>query len=239
MIRICTISCLLLITMMPGCRKIPDRLITAEGQVLSGKLKSIDGRHIVFEDSEVSIGYEEARVFLRDGSGSYRGYISCNGGKLTVSTASGDREFSLSDIGSVIWSSPTDEETVTVDVSATDGWIDSGIEFSDDDRISIRATGSVSMETGVCGPSGIDYFSTSTALVPGATNGQLVMIIGESLPVAAGSTWTGDSPGSGELRLAVNIPDRGSTSGVGGTYVVTIVRTAGALNNSVLYPAAR
>ena len=117
--------------------------------------------------------------------------------------------------------------------------MNTGLCVSLNERISIHATGTVSMETGTSGPSGIDYFSTTTALVPGATNGQLVMAVGESSPVAAGSTWTGDSPGNGELRLAVNIPNRESTTEVGGTYEVTVIRTAGILNNSVLYPAVK
>ncbi len=66
------------------------------------------------------------------------------------------------------------------------------------------------------------------------------MMVSESEPVAAGSAWTGTSPGTGELMLAVNIPDRESTSGCGGIYSVTVLKTAGAdSGNSVIYLAKR
>ncbi len=239
MIRINTVLCLVLIAVLAGCKSRPDRMITADDRVLSGKLESIDGRHIVFNNAETSVEYDEGRVFFRDEGTSFRGYITCDGGKITIRTDSGEREFPIGEIQSVIWSNPADEITITVEVPAVDGWVNSGIEVSRNERISIHASGTVSMETGTCGPSGIDYFSTATALVPGATNGQLVIAVGESSPVAAGSTWAGDSPGIGELRLAVNIPNRESTTGVGGTYAVTVLITPGILNNSVLYPAVR
>ena len=239
MIRIFAVVFLALIVVPAGCKSWPDRMITADGSVLSGKLESIEGRHIVFNNSETFVEYEEGRVFLRDGGTSFRGYITFDGGRITIRTDSGEREFPIGEINSVIWSNPADETTITVEVPAVDGWVNTGLCVSENERISIHASGTVSMETGTSGPSGIEYFSTATALVPGATNGQLVITVGESGPVAAGSTWTGDSPGNGELLLAVNIPNRGSTAGVGGVYTVTVLKTAGILNNSVLYPAVR
>ena len=239
MIRINTVIILTLIAVLAGCKSRPDRMITADGSVLSGKLESIEGRHIVFNNSETFVEYDEGRVFLRDSGASFRGYITCDGGKITVRTDSGEREFPVGEVKSVIWSDPSDEITLTVAVPAVDGWVNTGLYVSEIERISIHASGTVSMETGTCGPSGIDYFSTAAALVPGATNGQLVIAVGESGPVAAGSTWTGDSPGNGELRLAVNIPNRESTAGVGGIYTVTVLKTAGIRNNSVLYPAVK
>ncbi len=237
--RIVAVVFLVLVVMLAGCKSRPDRMITADGNVLSGTLSSIEGRHVVFNDSETFVEYEEGRVFLREGGTSVRGYITFDGGIITVRTDSGEREFAIGDVNSVIWSDPADETSITVQVPAVDGWVNSGISVSPDEKISIHASGTVSMETGTCGPSGIDYFSTATALVPGATNGQLVMTVGESAPVAAGSTWTGDSPGIGELWLAVNIPNRGSTGGVGGVYTVTVLKTAGIANNSVLFPAVK
>jgi len=239
MIRINIVLFLALIFVLAGCKSRPDRMVTADGSVLSGKLESIDGRHIVFNDSETFVEYDEGRVFLRNEGTSFRGYITCDGERIAIRTDSGEREFPLGEINSVIWSNPSDEIIIAVAVPAVDGWVNTGLDVSLNERISINASGTVSMETGTCGPSGIDYFSTASALVPGATNGQLVIAVGESGPVAAGSTWTGDSPGDGELLLAVNIPDRESTAEVGGIYTVTVLKTAGILNNSVLYPAVR
>ncbi|MEN8207934.1 MAG: hypothetical protein ABFR50_01660 [Candidatus Fermentibacteria bacterium] len=239
MIRINAVVFLTMIVMLAGCKIRPDRMITAEGTVLSGKLESIEGRHIIFNNSETFVEYEEGRVFPRDGGTSFRGYITFDGGKITIRTDSGEREFSSREVSSVIWSDPADETTITVQVPAVDGWVNSGLSISPNERISIHASGTVSMETGSCGPSGIDYFSTATALVPGATNGQLVIAVGDSDPVAAGSTWTGDPPGIGDLWLAVNIPNRESIVGVGGVFTVTVLKTAGIQNNSVLYPAVK
>jgi len=238
MIRITGVIILSVLLSIAGCRSIPDRMITADGQILSGKLISIEGQHIVFNNSESFVEYEEGRVFLREGD-SFRGYISGNRSSIKITTASGVEEFPVKEIESIIWSNPSDETTTTLDIHAVDGWVNTGLEISDCERLIITATGTVSMETGTCGPSGIDYFSTSTALVPGATNGELVMAVGESGPVAAGRAWSGDSPGNGELMLAVNIPNCESTAGVGGSFAVTVTRTAGILNNSVLYPAKK
>lgn len=228
-----------LVLVLAGCEKRMDRLITADGRVFAGDLESIDGRHVVFSDHEVHIDHEEGRVFLREGGASYRGRILFEGGSFHVDSGTGTVEIPAKEVASIIWSAPGQESSVTVEVPAAAGWVPTGLQVTVNDRICISATGRVSVETGTTGPSGIDYYSTAMALVPGATNGQLVMTVGEETPVAAGSLWTGDSPGAGEVHLAVNRPDRASVTRIGGSFTARVTRTPGASGRTVFYPAIR
>ncbi len=242
MIRNITVSLLLItvLSLVPGCKVPSDRMITSEGQAVCGKLESISGRSVVFESSNVTVERDEARIFLRDNAGTYRGSVSYIDGVLSIITDSGEKSFPVGDVHTIIWSGSNSETSIRIDVPAADGWVRTGMHVSDGDILFLTATGKVTLETGNCGPSGIKLFSTANALMPGATNGQLIMMVSESEPVAAGSSWTGASPGNGELMLAVNIPDRQSTSGCGGIYYVTVLKTAGADSGySVIYLAKR
>jgi hypothetical protein len=222
-----------------GCKRRPDRLVTADGMSLAGQLVSVDGSRVVFNNSETVLEREEGRIFLRDEGASHRGYVVFEDGLflLEASNGSGSREFQAEDVSSVIWSDAAQESSIQLQIPARDGWIATGLGIDESDRIVLRASGRVSLPTGTSDPTGIDYYSTAMALVPQATNGQLVFRIGESTPVAAGTTWTGETPGEGELFLAVNRPNRESIEGVGGSYSVTVTVTPGPLGNSVLYPS--
>ncbi len=232
-----TVLVLISAACLAGCKRRPDRLITAQGQVLSGKLESVDGGVVRISGSEIALEQDEGRVFSREGGIDCRGYIRYADGTFTIGNGTGTLEIPDDEVASIIWSPSSSEARITLEVPAAAGWVSTGMEITEGDRLVVDASGMVSMETGACGPSGIDYFSTAMALVPGATNGELVMAVGETSPVAAGSSWTGDSPGSGELLLAVNRPNRESVAGVGGSFTVTVVRTPGALGHSVLYPS--
>lgn len=246
MIRITKVTMMLLLvfslSIICSCsRKSPsDRMITADGRAVSGTLLTISERSVVFESSEITLDGDGARIYLRDNAGTYRGSVSYSDGILSVITDSGERNFPVGDVESIIWGDSSGEVAIVVDVPAEDGWVRTGMEVTEDEILSIIATGFVTMETGSCGPAGIEMFSTTIALVPGATHGQLVMMVGDSEPVAAGSTWVGPSPGSGELLLAVNTPDRESAEHSGGVYSVTVLKTAGPGSGSaVIYPAKR
>lgn len=235
--RMAVIPFLLLIMVLTGCERKPDRLVTADGHVLSGKLESINGGMVVFEGSRISLEHDRARVFLREEGTTVRGFVSYGDGEFTVNGDHGNISFDKEEVDVVIWSEPSLDTSLTVEVPASAGWVNTGIWLSPHDRLSVRASGRVSVETGTCGPSGLEYYSTAMALVPGATNGQLVLSVGETTPVAAGSTWSGDAPGDGQLRLAVNRPQRESIAGVGGSFSVEILKTPGIMGNSVLYPS--
>lgn len=242
MIRSIAVTFLLIaiLFLVPGCKGPSDRMVTSEGQAVCGELESISGRSVIFESSSVTVDRDDARIFLRDNAGTYRGSVSYAGGVLSIITDSGERSFPVGDVQTIIWSESNSEASIRIDVPAAEGWVRTGMQVGNGDILSLTATGNVTLETGNCGPAGIELFSTANALMPGAVNGQLIMMIPESEPVAAGSTWTGTSPGAGELMLAVNIPDKESTSGCGGIYYVTVLKTPGFNSgNSVIYLAKR
>ncbi|OPL17960.1 MAG: hypothetical protein AVO35_07310 [Candidatus Aegiribacteria sp. MLS_C] len=235
--RLTTAVLLLVSLFSAGCERRPDRLVTADGSVLSGRLESVEGGTVVISGSRAVLDREEGRLFPRDGSAGCRGPVSFENGSFTVGSGPGATVMEAEDVGSIVWSPPSSESRTDIEVHASAGWVDTGLDLTETDRLVVTASGTVTMETGTCGPEGIEYFSTAMALVPGATNGQLVMMVDDGSPVAVGSGWTGDSPGRGRLMLAVNRPNRESVAGVGGSYSVTVVRTPGVLGNSVLYPS--
>jgi len=242
MMRTARLGLLLLMTSLTvfGCKKVKDRIITSDGTAVGGDIQLIDGGTVVIDSYEISTGYEEARVFLRENQGSMRGRIRSQGRSISVSTSSGTVNVPLKEVNYIIWGSGAEESASSMELAARDGWTGTGIEVTTEDLILIRASGSVVMETGSCGPQGINYYSSSTSLLPGATNGQLIMRVGETQPMAAGSTWAGESPADGELFLAVNIPDANDPTESGGAYRVNILSTPGpGAGNTVLYPARR
>jgi len=230
---------LVLITVMllASCERKPDRLVTSDGRVLAGRLEHVSGASVRISGEEMTLEHDSARLFMHDREATCRGYIEYSDGVFTVTEGGRSVEVPGDRTSSIIWSGPSSEEAATVEVPAVAGWVETGIDLEHGDRLVVEASGRVSIETGTCGPSGIDYFSTAMALVPGATNGQLVMKVGDNAPVAGGDLWYGDSPGEGELMVAVNRPNRESVAGVGGAYTVTVTRTPGVLGHSVLFPS--
>lgn len=195
-----------------------DVLVKADGTVMEGTLQSISGGRAVFDcgNAEISgIG----RIWLVSAE-TYTGDIGFSNGEFTA----GSERFSRGSVLVVIWGD-TEVETGTYSIDASAGWHDTGILMEPGDMLGIKASGMVVTETGSSGPDGQEKFSSSVALAPGATSGQLVFRIGEDgSPVAAGSSWVGESENSGTLRLAVNVPAQGSIE-PGGVYTVNV--TAG------------
>ncbi|GEM_PF-925946 len=218
-----------------GCKRKPDRLVMPDGDILSGRLELVDGARVVMDTGERMLPTEEARLFPRENSAGCRGRVEFHDGEFVVLTGEGESVFDAGDVASVVWSPASTERRIEVKVPASAGWVDTGLRVTAGEMLVIRAKGSVSMETGTCGPDGIDYFSTAMALVPGATNGQLVMRVNDDAPVAVGSGWTGEVTEDGELMLAVNRPNRESVAGVGGFYVVEVVETPGVVGYPTLY----
>jgi hypothetical protein len=231
-------SILLVLLGSSGCTKKLDRLILADGSVVAGRLESVQGSTVLFVDAQpVTTGMETAMVFLREG-GSFSGSVSVTDGVLTISGQ--DIRIPLNDVEMVVWADPSYEEHITIEVPARDGWVSSGIAASRGDMLSVSASGTVSMETGTCGPEGLSKYSTTTALFPGATNGQLILSVGESIPIAAGSLWTGPAPDSGLVCFAVNLPEEEPSAVSGGVYTVSALRSGGPGEGScVLYPVKR
>lgn len=221
-----------------ACSDRLDRVITADGLVVTGHLSSVQGGTISFTDtSPLSIGSGTGRIYLREG-GSLGGAVAVSDGMLTVSGA-GD-PVPIGDVEMVIWSDPSYEATITLDVPAWGGWIPSGLEVDRGDMVAVSASGTVTMETGTCGPGGLTKYSTTTALFPGATNGALVLRVGEATPIAAGSLWSGPSPDSGMVFFAVNLPEERPSAVSGGVFTVSARRGRGPGEGSwTLFPVGR
>ncbi len=224
-----------LLLMCSGCfRGTGDILMLPDGGVIEGSLQSIASGRAVFDTGTADLS-GEGRIWLSDGT-TFSGDISFSNGVFRT----GSGEFPADSVILVLWGD-TDVQTGSFQVGATGEWLDTGIDLTAGGMISINASGTVVTETGTSTPMGQERFSSSVALVPGATSGQLVLKAGEAgTPVAAGESWVGESPSSGSLMLAVNIPRRGSME-TGGFYTVRVTAGAGGRRRGItaLYPARR
>ena len=226
--------------LLAGCGDSEDRMVTADGLAVAGELSGIEGGIVSFADSRsVTNEWSTARVYLVE-KASLRGTVSFGGGFFTISSGGEGQTFEADAIEMIVWSDPSAEAETVLDVLAWDGWVDSGIDVMQGDLLTVSASGTVTMKTGTCGPEGIEMYSTTTALVPGATHGKLVMRVGDVPPIAVGAAWIGPAPGSGDLQFAVNLPDSLPEPGDGGLFRVVMVKSNGpGPGTAVLYPAAR
>jgi len=211
-----------------------DVLTASDGTVVTGQLQSIVSGKAVVSGAEVDVP-SEGRVWCRNGT-TFAGAIGASDGVIV----SGSNSIPVDSVYIIVWGDPgVHNETFSVD--AADGWLNTGIELQEGVMFSLHGTGTVVTETGTATPQGQEKFSSSVSLVPGATSGQLVFRTGETeQPVAAGSTWVGESPGSGVLMLAVNVPLEGSLE-PRGVYTVTVIAGTNGTGSGtvVFYPADR
>ena len=218
-----------------GCFKGPgDMLISADGSVIEGTLESISAGRAVFNTGTVEAGIN-GRVWLLNGE-THAGEISYRDGEFKAGSVSIPSDSVLI----VIWDD-ADLDTGIFQVDAAEHWQDTGIDLEQGEMLSIQANGTVITETGTSTPLGQEKYSSSVALAPGATSGQLVFRIGlEGTPVAAGADWVGESPGEGRLQLAVNVPVDGSNRAAG---IYTVHVSAGGNGRvpgtAAFYPASR
>lgn len=223
-----------LVTFIIGCSSEPmDVLVAADGTVLTGELLSIQSGKAIFSTGSVDIP-DYGRVWCLDGS-SFVGEILASNGFFE----SGAFSVPEDSVYQVDWmDSDFLQETFSVDAAL--GWIDTGIVLEQGDIFSLHGSGFVFTETGSSTPDGQDKFSSSVALVPGATSGQLVFKVGSDLPVAAGDSWLGESPANGSLALAVNVPLENSSESHG-IYTVTVNACINRDHSSAysFYPASR
>jgi hypothetical protein len=208
--------------LMASCVEPPgDRIVTGDGENVTGTLTELGHGTALFESGiSVPLPTGTARVYLRNGA-SCRGEVSLENGEYRVVSVYGEFRYPAGDVGAVVWGADN-AESLLFDVHAGAGWQNTHLEVERDDFVSLIATGCATLQTGTSGPEGIDEFSTTSALVPSATSGELVMRIGEeNQPVAVGAEWTGSASASGELFLAVNYPDETAPE-VTGFYTVSI-----------------
>ena len=230
-----TITAMAFLLSFAACINKPvDVLVTADGTVIAGKLETITSGRAVFDSDQVNVP-DIGRIWCLDGT-TQVGDVAVSDGLFSIGTFSASSD----SVYLVVWGN-TDLERGSFSVDAALGWLNTGIELERGATLSLHGTGTVVTETGTSTPDGQEKFSSSVSLVPGATSGQLVFRVGEEgHPVAAGSCWIGESPDSGVLMLAVNIPLEGSLD-ARGVYTVTV--NAGMLPGQagtvVFYPADR
>jgi hypothetical protein len=219
-----------------SCSKQADRLVTADGQVVVGKLLALDAGVAQFKGFTAPVPAVEARVTLRGGA-SYRGEVAVADGMLTIDARGGAVTARLRDVSCVAWGA-TGASSVLLDVPASAGWLNTHVEVGEGTIISLAAGGQAAFASGSSGPEGVRQQATTTSLVPEALDGSLVARIGTEGPAfTVGTAWSGAADRSGELWLAVNLPEAGTPSGV---YTVSI--TAGqdpSEGPAALYPARR
>jgi hypothetical protein len=211
-----------------------DVLVTADGTVVTGKIQSIEPGEVIISGVAVKTP-ETGRIWCKDGS-TYAGVIHASDGVFQA----GSGVVPGGSVRVIIWGD-TSVYRETFSIDATRGWLNTGIGMEEGEMLSLHSTGAVVTETGTATPQGQEKFSSSVSLVPSATSGQLVFQTGESgQPVAAGSTWVGESPGSGTLMLAINVPLVGSLA-PRGVYTVTVTAgtNPGRSGAVVFYPAGR
>lgn len=217
-----------------GCfRSTGDMFRAEDGSVIEGKLQSISSGKVVFDTGTADVE-GSGRVWLVNGD-SHAGEIGFGNGVFTTGPVSIPAESILV----VVWKD-TDIDSGVFQVDAAAGWHHTGIPLEAGEMLSIRAWGTVVTETGTSLPDGQEDFSSSVAIAPGATSGQLVFSVGENgTPVAAGASWAGESPGAGMLKLAVNVPAEGSIEPAG---VYTVSVSAGSNGRkpgtAVFYPSS-
>ncbi len=230
-----TFTTVTLFLLLTACINKPvDVLVSADGTVLTGTLQSIASGTAVFESGRVDVP-DIGRIWRLDGT-TQSGPVVASDGIFSIGTFSASSD----SLYLIVWGNPDlNQESFSVDAAL--GWLDTGIELNQGAILSLHGTGTVVSETGTSTPDGQEKFSSSVSLVPGATSGQLVFKVGDAgQPVAAGSSWIGESPNSGALMLAVNVPLEGSLEARGVySVVVNAAVIAGQAGTVVFYPAGR
>ena len=127
----------------------------------------------------------------------------------------------------------TSTQSHELDLKASDGWVDTGVDFSAGDTIKITATGQLQFNNAKQpnGPEGLPRGFSDLVRVfqfNDAGRGALIGRVGTSeaaRPFLIGASVTRQAPVAGHLFVAVNLSSMDSASG---SYHVTIERTAAA-----------
>ncbi len=222
-----------------ACRYPESAAVASDGTVVSGECVPMSGQTVVIGEVEVQFPTGEAVVILKDSMSCIGTVTFTDDRSISVLHHRGVLEFSFSEINFIVWQNAGERQSKTFEVFADSGWTTSGLTVSSGSIVSLYSGGTVMMKTGMSGPEGRDLSSTTIALVPRATNGELVMRVDSTMPVAVGATWTGTLDNSGELFFAVNIPRVDYPDENSGFYEVTVDILDGINNGSmVFYPEA-
>ena len=158
--------------------------------------------------------------------------------RITVKTASGDRELSSSEIGRIVLARPSSAVPTSgsssspgipagsgVAVNGSAAWTPTGMTVRRGDRLTFAATGEVRLSTDasdVANANGSRAGRKSTsAPIPEAAAGALIAKVGNSAPFPIGENQTVTMPANGQLFLGINDDHVADNSG---GYRVTITR---------------
>lgn len=230
----CIVPILLMLLLVPGCiDKTGDVLLLPDGSVLEGRLLSMENGLAIFSEGSAEVP-AYGRIWTEEGA-THAGLLSFSSGIIRAGSVSVPL-----DSATLVVLGDTTLSRGFLTLDASTGWTETGVSVARGDMLSLFAEGLIVSETGRSAPDGNERYSSSVALVPGAVPGQLVFRIGDGIPVAAGSMWTGRSPDTGELRLAVNIPVEGSHN-ARGTYSVMVITGpgSGSTGFTALFPSGR
>lgn len=225
-----------MLLVLPACDEERSRVVLSDGSVEVGDIVSIRDGLAGFEGGgSVTLPSDLGWVHAMEGVPRF-GEIVLEGGRVRAG-GSPERGIPLSEVTGIVMTGDSGRRG-TATVRAGEGWTPVGTHVSPGEVLLVTASGSVSMQTGPSGPSGRPYYATTTALYPGAVNGQLVLRVGDGRPMAADSVWSGTVWEEGPLQAAVNVPDSRMEIGAAGSYEVSVrvVPGPGGEGRCVVYP---
>ena len=159
-------------------------------------------------------------VVLRNGQ-NIEGSLADIGGtrplRITLNTATGQRDFTSGDIAQMFYVDPgggaaklpgnVGQEIAPGDirVDANRGWVPTGISVRRGERLMFNATGNINVAEGAsAGVNGTSAVSSANYPVRSASAGTLIGRVGNSAPFVIGSQSELTMPANGQLMLGVN-----------------------------------
>jgi hypothetical protein len=167
---------------------------------------------------------EGPAIVLRNGQ-TVSGRLSDIGGtaplRITVSTSTGNRDFTSSEVGRIVLSRPSSTVATSgsantpgvpegpgIAVVGNQNWTPTGLTVRQGERITFTATGEVRLSTDaadVAKPDGASSQRKSqTAPLPGVFAGALIARVGNGSPFPIGAQQTVTMPANGQLFLGIN-----------------------------------
>jgi hypothetical protein len=202
------------------------RVSGAERQVPTNDVAVIDftGNGDVSQADWARVSGGGQAIWLRNGQtidGSLYDIAGTSPLRLTVKTASGDREFSSGEVGRIVLARPNSAVATTgnantrgvpegagIAVPATSQWTPTGLTVRRGDVLTFSTTGEVQLSTDandMAGSAGSrSQRKSATAPLPQNFTGALIAKVGNSAPFPIGDQTTVTMPAAGQLFLGVN-----------------------------------
>lgn len=150
--------------------------------------------------------------------------------KLTLKTASGDRELSSSEVARIVMSKPTNTDAAvattgqaipagatTITVPGNQNWTATGITVRKGEVLTFTSSGDVQLSADANDKASVDGSRSgryaARAALPRTLAGALIGRIGNGTPFGIGSQTTITAPAAGQLFLGVNDDSYGDNTG--------------------------